>query len=466
MEWGLTLLRDSRGVYGLGFPGSDDVSIITRPDRVERARTRIAYQRIVPNSLVFKGTREYELFSRLHRLMLERAGLADPARRLFGNGSVFPRALQDEHRRTYFGLRKSAISCCNRLLSEALAAGDAPALGVIRRFPIRFRHDLYAAACKLGPRAVQLCETFPVLALIFFTRYFRAHSRGDTQRIRREGTEMVLRGEKLKKIAAMVGFPMIFRRVKPGAAAQAVTVEIPDELLYRFLPTTLPAQRLWLAAVDRATRFGPDFAVWTARRFADFTRSRSSILAELEDIGDWVKCSVLCETQDPQRGLFPGAVPPMARPAGSRFVTRHFRKEMGLKTVRHLSRRWHEALAANMEQGSVKPFPQPWLQEGEVDGLRMVPLRDSAALYLEAKLMHHCVATYTEDVLRGEAYFYSVRHNDERLATIELRGGGLGQIRGKCNSGVDSRLKQSIKKWLRDYGGPCLRARWNANPSP
>ena len=50
--------------------------------------------------------------------------------------------------------------------------------------------------------------------------------------------------------------------------------------------------------------------------------------------------------------------------------------------------------------------------------------------------MHHCVGTYGNEVRLGYCYVYSIRRNDERVATVALSSHNgrayLQQIRGPC----------------------------------
>lgn len=72
-----------------------------------------------------------------------------------------------------------------------------------------------------------------------------------------------------------------------------------------------------------------------------------------------------------------------------------------------------------------------------------VPLRSALALGEEGKAMHHCVASYSRDVLTGLSRIFSVRRNDQRVATMEIvfrdrepRGYRISQLKGPCNASV------------------------------
>ena len=66
--------------------------------------------------------------------------------------------------------------------------------------------------------------------------------------------------------------------------------------------------------------------------------------------------------------------------------------------------------------------------------------------------MHHCVGTYSDRVLRGDLYVYSIRRNGERVATLALgRDNGqvhLEQIRGSCNTEPPKATVTTVLRWL------------------
>lgn len=257
---------------------------------------------------------------------------------------------------------------------------------------------------------------------------------------------MILRGERLRRIADLAGFSRVFKRVKPGAAEQAVVTEASDELIARYLPRSLHGQRRWFAAVGRASQFGTGFMDWTARRVCEIAGSQREALAELNDIADWVKASRLA--------LVPEAdLRTVSQGLGCQFVTRPFHRDMSLRTVRRLTREWHEAVAEGMRESACMEFPAPRLHGGEVRGFRIVPVMDSSALYLEGKSLHHCVTTYQEDILRGKCWVYSVHRASEHMATIAVHiaedGLELGQIRASCNARPDRACEQAIREWFR-----------------
>ena len=68
------------------------------------------------------------------------------------------------------------------------------------------------------------------------------------------------------------------------------------------------------------------------------------------------------------------------------------------------------------------------------------------------KRMRHCVGSYASQAVWGECYFYHVEKEGQPIATAQLvRLGtkpGLGQVRGPCNSIVDKKITQVLRKWV------------------
>ena len=66
--------------------------------------------------------------------------------------------------------------------------------------------------------------------------------------------------------------------------------------------------------------------------------------------------------------------------------------------------------------------------------------------------MHHCVATYADQVQGGSCYVYSVTKAGQSVATLALeRYSGnlqLGQVRGPCNSLPAAAATKAVRRWL------------------
>jgi hypothetical protein len=221
---------------------------------------------------------------------------------------------------------------------------------------------------------------------------------------------------------------MALRRIKPAALHLVSEVVIHRPEILDHMPDSLPKMRDFLRAVRFAENaIDADYASWVARNWPEF-----GSLQEIEDLTDWVhRCR---------------------RPQGDHPIERLFTPSMSVRTVRELSGRWHEVVAHTIEQSS-RLFPEPWFPAGSLNGGQgVVPITNSADLYLEGVAMHHCVGSYSNEVIAGRSQIYSVREGDRRIATFELvRANGraeLRQIRGICNAQVPKEIATAVRRWL------------------
>jgi len=243
-EFRVDLLKDESGVYGLGANDQGMLPIITRPDKIKDRKISwsdgVAYQMIpFGQRLCFRCTEESRLIDLLYRRMRSHRAQSDEC------FSQWNKENRNRNLRIHHALKRAAHRIVNRLINEALTVADPQALATVRRFPIRFRGELYPAFCLFGIRAMQLAETFPALALLLFTTgYFRRLPNGgsgeeETRLMREEACKMVLRGDQLKFIAETAGVPIALRAVKPRAAELALqNTELPKHLIQYLPPTT------------------------------------------------------------------------------------------------------------------------------------------------------------------------------------------------------------------------------------
>ena len=98
------------------------------------------------------------------------------------------------------------------------------------------------------------------------------------------------------------------------------------------------------------------------------------------------------------------------------------------------------------------PFPDPWIDAGDIDGYRIEPITTSDDLCYEGERMHNCVASYVPEVTSGEAYFYHVSKNGRRVATVQLtqitNRYSIEEIRGICNSDVSGDVLTAVRHWI------------------
>ncbi|MCH7987961.1 MAG: hypothetical protein IID46_02290, partial [Planctomycetes bacterium] len=179
----LVIALGMAAAYGIGFVGNcqqllacytDDYTLpklVLRPDRLGECSigmgSQPVLQRILPSG-IFRHAVEMKLFRALHRAMLIRAGFEKPRRQETQDWWSDSPTQQAKNRRTYHGLKRSALYITNGLVAELLeTVADKEALRVARRYPLAYRGPIYMAAAR-SPRACQLTETFPLLAIMAY----------------------------------------------------------------------------------------------------------------------------------------------------------------------------------------------------------------------------------------------------------------------------------------------------------
>jgi hypothetical protein len=459
------LLRDTRGIYGIGITESHDLEalawswgidtnnnypppLILRPDYLERASRPYGYGAALQP--IFGGFRhgpfehntEERLRQFIHHEALRRAGLPwqfpHHRERWWSND----KAQQARNRCVYHGLRLLSVGVINRLISELHeAAADPDAIRVARRFTLRHREDVYRA-CALSPRALQLFETFPVAALASYTGWAPSANRMEwyNNRLlrqwvqqRRDAVKLVESGARLRDVAAVLGIPLALRHVPPGAAhlVESVVLRHPD--LIQWMPSQTPAAKIWLKLVDFAHCQGDDdFGRWIARHVSEIPGRLNGVAHTVADLLDWVRAK---------------------EGSGREFVTRSFTPAMGLKAATQASQEWHEAVATHADCRQGLELPPPWFPAAKQGAFEIIPIVTAADLYREGQAMHHCVATYADRVREGACYVFSVRQSGNRVATVSLFQRGaqvlIEQVRGPCNSSPTTAIMTALRQWLR-----------------
>ena len=465
------LLRDGRGIYGVGVSDLFDYeaaawscgvepephtferspsALILRPDWfIDTKPHGAVLQKIVGGFRrgPFMRSSEEELRQFIHHEALRRAGLPWPPP---SNHKVrwwaTDKKQQAHNRGIYHGLRILSLHIINNLIGKALEeAADGAALKAARRFTLEHRERIYRAAA-LSRRALQLTETFPVLAMAIYSDHWRMRphiadtnwfdkvdlQKRDLADRKDLAAHLVERGARLQDVAAVMNIPMALRRIKPGVAHLATDVFSQHPELLNFMPDTTPGQRIWLRVVDWAfVKINSDFGAWAASHVSEIPGRRyQEVGSFLSDLADWA-CA-----EGPSR----------------QFVTRPFAPSMSVKTASALSAEWHEAVANHMS-GPDLTFPPPWYLATTIGDYEIVPIHNSAALYREGAAMHHCVGSYAERVQSGTLYVYSMRRDGERVATFSVARGTvsatLSEIRGSCNALPDKQIVATVRRWLR-----------------
>jgi hypothetical protein len=126
-----------------------------------------------------------------------------------------------------------------------------------RRFQFYDRYEIYRATA-VTRRALQLVNVFPTLGLAIFG----ARSHGVNVTLVPEAKRLVEGGAPLRKIAELMGVPIAFRIVKPGAARLALAVADAFEdprLIDAYVPESLTKMKVWVKCIYLAQHVGPRF---------------------------------------------------------------------------------------------------------------------------------------------------------------------------------------------------------------
>jgi hypothetical protein len=107
------------------------------------------------------------------------------------------------------------------------------------------------------------------------------------------------------------------------------------------------------------------------------------------------------------------------------------------------------------------PLPSLW----EHGNLSFVALQTGRALHAEGASMHHCVATYWQQVVKGQSRIYSILEDGKRVATMEVsnrpinyRWGSyqLRQLVGACNSRPPPEVAKTVNTFVEEINNRLL----------
>jgi hypothetical protein len=348
------LLRDQRGIYGIGVSDLFDFeaiawscgieperhtfepsphALILRPDRLLDGRARGAVLQRIAGGFrrgPFMRTHEEQLRRFIHHEALNRAALPWPPPQDSPSGFAqwwsADKKQQARNRGIYHGLRQFSLRVVNHLIGAALeAAADADAVKAARRFAFPYRESVYRAGA-FSRRALQLSETFPVLALAIYAENLRVCHCGERPdaaelRVRKnQAIKLLLAGARLREVAGAMGIPMALRHIRPAVAHLASEIFWSHPRLLRAMPDTVSSSRIWLRAVPWAhNRVSAKFAEWTARQVSQIPGTFNEVGGVLGDIADWVRA-----------GMPPDPDPLSPEPAGREFAVRPFTQSMSL----------------------------------------------------------------------------------------------------------------------------------------
>ena len=79
-------------------------------------------------------------------------------------------------------------------------------------------------------------------------------------------------------------------------------------------------------------------------------------------------------------------------------------------------------------------------------------LKTSKDLADEGNKMHHCVYSYQALCIQGKCAIWSMKKNDDRAITLEMRGNDIVQIRGYANRLARPDETAAIRRWVSENG--------------
>jgi hypothetical protein len=466
------MLRDRKGVFGIGVSQNSDFGslawtrgiaepgfsvprpLILRTDYFASTKPNGAVLQKIAGShrSIFRYSTEESLRQFIHHEALERAGL--PVRGNVASNLQWwsnDKTKQVENRRTYHGLRLLSLGVVNQLIGELIeAAADPDAIRAARRYPFRYREQIYRASAR-SRHALQLSDTFPLAALAIYANWRRPYPETDFIGVKEfkaweahhranavAAAHLVEKGARLRDVAAALELPIVLRHVKPGVSHLVSPLLLDHPHLMQWIPKSTSAARIWLKTISYARRRDSiEHATWVARHVSELSGRFEQVANTIADLLDWIEASARSD-RDP-------------------FVTRPFTPLIGLKTAMKLSHQWHEALAQYEDGLDAEPLPPCWYPPFTSGKFDIVPLTSSIEIYREGQTMHHCVRTYIDRVRSGEYCIYSVRRDGERVATVSLiRVDGkifVEQLRGPCNRVPPEAVRAAVSRWLNHCEG-------------
>lgn len=357
------------------------------------------------------------------------------------------------------------------IMAKVLCVADPTALAAARKFDHHFTEAAYIACAVFGERMVQFSETFPMAFVALFhpwsaKGFAKSIPVSTAQRAwltreapgRKRAIEAVVNGEKLREVAKAAHIPLTWRNVRQDLAAPFLaglahflpalqaTASLPGEGKAARKMAKLAQEMSYQVTAGRnaVERLGPVCA-WFAKELSrkDIPESLDIEAIRYHEIMDYIL-------------------------AEETFGVRRFTTSQRIEKVMERSIRWHDVLRRNARvehfecpsrmpkpsDGNV-PLAVPWKPAGRIDDLDFVPLVTKIQLVEESAVMRHCVRTYGHKVASGVSQIYSIRCENNPVATMEVGRSVLHpnrldivQISGLRNTRVDKSVVDMARKFL------------------
>jgi hypothetical protein len=303
-----------------------------------------------------------------------------------------------------------------------------------RLFPNQGMHRNAEFIAALHPRAIDYLRQAPVLAAAFGTK---VNTKADRLYVAMRIGGLIERGERLRSVMHAVGIPAPLRKLSGFAVTPMLSkfvrelADLPPSTLSQAIPEAPGDQRKWLAELrDYRRRMSYHYASprlgfqWIARHAHLCERGQAG------DIADYVFAN---QSVDFGRWSF-------ARMAN----------EVEL---------WHDRLAADRSLEryglAIKPDTvidlSDWPEHIETEHFEFFKLATPGMLMEEGRRMRHCVASYIGSVMSGGCHLYSMRTDMRRVATVQITGDKVAQIKGFANRQPAQSVIAAAGKFAREH---------------
>ena len=306
--------------------------------------------------------------------------------------------------------------------------------------------DVASVLVNTSEHAGQYLAQAPAIAVLACGKFSTNITYGELDRF----SGIVGRNPRLKDLLAEYGAPAQLRKIPAHTLrprhrnALIALARLDASTLAQIIPTD--SHGVWLDAIDKWLRLMPSgkkgqsrFSVeWVARRLSE----NMSRFEEVDTIIDWIGRGkgLLNEKWSWERTL-----------AEVEAWHRSLRDEAALKRL----------AAAERERASFDTVicKAPLPDEANVAGYDFVMLRSLRKLREEGQVMHHCVASYANDVRKGRCSIASIRKDGVHIATLEISATGVSQqLKAHCNRSVEAPVRQAVDEYLLRHWRPKERA--------
>lgn len=301
-------------------------------------------------------------------------------------------------------------------------------------FPNQGMHRNAEFIASLHPRAIDYLRQAPVLAAAFGVKH---NTRSDRLYIAMRIGGPIERGERLRAVMGAVGIPTPLRKLAPFAVTPMLSnfirdlADIPPSTLSQAIPAKPGDQRKWISELR------------------DYRRRMAYRRASQRLGFSWIaRYAHLCEQ---------GQASDIAD-----FIYSHRDADFERWSFERMANEvqlWHDRLAADqsLEKYGIAITPgtvidlSDWPAHVETEHFEFFKLATPSMLMEEGRRMRHCVASYIGDVMSGKCHIYSMRADMRRVATVEIVGRQVVQIKGFANKRPAQSVITSADAFAREH---------------